>query len=70
MVHLNSAALGCRVRFLCSTSLLVFVIVMKQTALNLDPVGGLHVRSKIERVDVEAIALPDLVFDAVGDPYS
>jgi len=43
---------------------------MKQTALNLDPVGGLHVRSKIERVDVEAIALPDLVFDAVGDPYS
>lgn len=44
------------------------VIVVEQAAFNLDAVRGLEVGGKVKAVDVEAVGLPELVLDRVGDP--
>lgn len=44
------------------------VVVVEQAAFDLDAVRGLEVRGKVKAVDVEAVGLPELVLDRVGDP--
>lgn len=44
------------------------VVVVEQAAFDLDAVRGLEVGGKVKAVDVEAVGLPELVLDRVGDP--
>ena len=53
----------------CAEEVIVFMII-QQTTLNFDTIGGFHAGVKIKCILIEISALPWLVFGGVPDPNS
>lgn len=60
----------CRGGFGRRILVLYLIVFVQEIALDLNSVGRLRSRRKIERISIKTVSLPDLVFDGIGYPDS